>query len=154
MNTTAVRAASVGFTLLLIGELVARSLAAATGVAGPLLPMASALAYTVAGMRATSGRDTVLRPELTGALAAAGAYALTVPLRLMAGTAPGSPSSVTNVAFAAAVGAAAARIAMAGRPIPPNGGSEDPSSALPATLAVPYRSSCSGRGWRQGGAHG
>ncbi|MGH9000722.1 MAG: hypothetical protein ACRDY7_15185 [Acidimicrobiia bacterium] len=161
MNTpVVVRAASVGFTLLLVGELVARSVVAVTGVAGPLLPMASALAYTAAGMRATGGRAPALRPEPAGVLAAVGAYAFTVPLRLMAG-APGITVTVTNLVFAAVVGAAAARIAAAARAIPPNGGSEadsrrpkDPSSALSQRAAVSYRSSRSHRGSRKGGARG
>ena len=120
-----VKAASTGFTLLLLGELVVLGFRRATGVSGPLLPLASALAYTVTGLRAVlaTARCEVrsLRPEAAGALAAVGAYALTVPLRFLVNANPGALSTVTNFVFAAAVGAVAGRIG--GAAIPPNGGS-------------------------------
>ena len=120
-----VKAASTGFTLLLLGELVVLGFRRATGVSGPLLPLASALAYTVTGLRAVlmTARAEVrtLRPEAAGALAAVGAYALTVPLRFLVDANPGVVPTVTNFVFAAAVGTVAGRIGAAA--IPPNGGS-------------------------------
>lgn len=77
-----IRGASVGFTVLVVGELVALALAtAAPGPASLLLALTGAAGSVAAAyVAARSGP-----PAAQGALAAVGAYLLTVPLRLMAG---------------------------------------------------------------------
>jgi hypothetical protein len=76
------RGASVGFTVLVAGELIALALAtAAPGPASLLLALTGAAGSVVAALVASRSGP----PPTQGALAAAGAYLLTLPLRVMAG---------------------------------------------------------------------
>jgi hypothetical protein len=77
-----IRGASVGFTVLMAGELIA--LALATAVPGPaslLLALTGAAGSVAAALVASRSGP----PPTQGALAAAGAYLLTMPLRVVAG---------------------------------------------------------------------
>jgi hypothetical protein len=77
-----IRGASVGFTVLVVGELVALAMAtAAPGPASLLLALTGAAGSVAAAYAAARSGP----PAAQGALAAVAAYLLTVPLRLMAG---------------------------------------------------------------------
>jgi hypothetical protein len=76
------RGASMGFTVLLVGEFVALALAsAAPGPASLLLALTGAAGSVTAAYVAVRAGP----PAAQGALAALGAYLLTVPLRILAG---------------------------------------------------------------------
>jgi hypothetical protein len=76
------RGASIGFTVLVVGELVALALATtAPGPASLLLGLTGAAGSVAAAFVAARSGP----PAAQGALAALGAYLLTVPLRVMAG---------------------------------------------------------------------
>jgi hypothetical protein len=110
-----VRGASYGFTILLVGELlVLHVLGLNDGLA---LYVIAALAYAAAGNRAVaSGPQTSVRSSTKdGAMAAFVAYALTIPLRVIAGDGISGLATVVALAFALLVGAGAASIAARAR---------------------------------------
>jgi hypothetical protein len=110
-----VRGASYGFTILLVGELlVLHVLGLNDGLA---LYVIAALAYAAAGNRAVaSGPQTCVRSSTKdGAMAAFVAYALTIPLRVIAGDGISGLATVVALAFALLVGAGAASIAARAR---------------------------------------
>lgn len=105
-----VRGASWGFSILLIGELVVlQLLGLANGLA---LYVVAAAAYAFAGNRAVRPPVvSVATAARDGALAAAGAYGLTIPLRLIVAASSFSLlSAVVAVVVALAVGGAAGAI--------------------------------------------
>ena len=102
------RGASVGFTVLLLGELVARVfLGFQIGLA---LYLVAALAYALAGNRAARGTPSVRDAARDGALAAVASYGLTMPLRVILHEGPSIRAAEVAIAFAAIVGALAAVI--------------------------------------------
>jgi hypothetical protein len=107
-----VRGASGGFSVLVVGELVAIAVGLVSGpVGGVVFALTAAAGPVTAGtLAARSGP-----PVLQGVLAAVLAYVLTVPLRLAG---PGLPASEATfgVVAAAVLGAVAGRLAQrAGR---------------------------------------
>lgn len=109
-----VRGASGGFSVLVVGELVAIAVGLVSGpVGGVVFALTAAAGPVTAGtLAARSGRP----PLLQSVLAAVLAYLLTVPLRLAG---PGLPAS--EAAFGCV--AAAALGAVAGRLVQRSGGS-------------------------------
>lgn len=104
------RGASWGFSVLLVGELLVLN---ALGMNdGLVLYVVAAAAYALAGNRAVRPPIASVRDAARdGALAATGAYALTVPLRLIVGsTSTTVLSVVVAAAFAAVVGGLAGTI--------------------------------------------
>jgi hypothetical protein len=104
-----VRGASRGFSVFLVGELVAIAVGLVSGGLGSVVFALTAAAGPVtAGLLAARSGP----PVIQGASAAVLAYVLTVPLRLAG---PGLPASeaVFSVVVAAVLGAVAGR--MAGR---------------------------------------
>lgn len=77
-----VRGASAGFTVLLIGELLAPVASQVNGTLGLLwVSMVGAAGFVTAGVRI----GAAVKPWIQGALAAFAAFALTIPLRLLVG---------------------------------------------------------------------
>lgn len=99
-----VKGASSGFTVLLLGELLAPVAGAVDATLGGLwLSLVGATGYVVAGSRVGSAR----RPVLQGVCAALLALGLTLPLRLIAGLNAPLWALLLSAVFAVAVGAAA-----------------------------------------------
>jgi hypothetical protein len=110
-----VRGASYGFTILLLGELlVLHVLGLNDGLA---LYVIAALAYAAAGNRAVASgpQSSIHSSTRDGAVAAFVAYALTVPLRVIAGDRVTVLATVVALVFALLVGAGAASIAARAR---------------------------------------
>ncbi|MCW2616250.1 MAG: hypothetical protein JWN08_3244 [Frankiales bacterium] len=103
-----VRGASTGFTVLVLGELLAPVAGAVSSVlAGLWLSLVGAAGFALAGRRVGRARRTVLQ----GAAAALGALTLTLPLRVLA-DAPQSPYAfAVSAVFAVVVGGLAGRAA-------------------------------------------
>lgn len=101
-----VRAASAGFTYLIIAELAAVVLGLIGLPGGLLVAVFAAAVYAVVGRRAARGNPS---PVLHGALAAIGAFVLTVPLRFIASD-PEPAFIATGAVFALVVGGFAGRI--------------------------------------------
>jgi uncharacterized membrane protein len=76
-----VRACSRGFTVLVAGGLLSPLASRVPVVGGLWLAVVAIVAFAVAGMRIGKGR----RPALQGAGAAAGSYALVLPLVFLGG---------------------------------------------------------------------
>ncbi|MBA0126505.1 hypothetical protein H0B56_13220 [Haloechinothrix sp. YIM 98757] len=94
-----VRGASTAFTILVIGGLMTVVVAGAVPVLGYVwLPVVAAVAFAVAGWRAT----TPSSPVLQGALAALGGYLLALPLVLF-GTGEIDPVQVSSTVLTAVV---------------------------------------------------
>lgn len=103
-----VKGASAGFTILVLGELLA-PLAGALGgvVAGLWLSLVGAAGFVVAGRRVGRARKTLLQ----GSAAAVGALTLTLPLRLLAGAQQSAYAYLVSAVFAVVVGGLAGRAA-------------------------------------------
>ncbi len=100
------RGASRGFSVLLVGELVAIVVGLVSGpVGGVVFALTAAAGPVTAGILAAQSGP----PVIQGASAAVLAYVLTVPLRLAG---PGLPASeaVFSVVVAAVLGAVAGRM--------------------------------------------
>jgi hypothetical protein len=85
-----VAGASRGFTILLVGELLVLLVAAfVPGLAAPGISAVAATAFVLGARRAVrhAAPGATLGNARRGALAALGAYGLTVPLAIMGGTA-------------------------------------------------------------------
>ena len=102
-----VRAGSRGFTVLLVGELLALALGVLSGALGGILFAMSAAAGPITAGTLVAGSDP---PIPHGAAAGLLAYALTVPLRYMT-DGPGVPELVFSVVVSTALGALGARAA-------------------------------------------
>ena len=104
------RGASTGFTVLLVGELLAPLAAGLGSVVGLLwLSLVGAAGFVTAGSRVGTARITWLQ----GGLAAVAALALTVPLRMLVGldTAEQWYAVGVSAIFGLVVGALAGRSA-------------------------------------------
>ena len=101
-----VRAASAGFTYLIVAELAAVVLGLVGLPGGLLIAIFAAAVYAVVGRRAARANAS---PMLHGSVAAAGAYVLTIPLRFIASD-PEPAFVATGLVFAVVVGAIAGRI--------------------------------------------
>jgi hypothetical protein len=105
---TLLRGASAGFTVLVLGELLAPLAGALSPVlAGLWLSLVGAAGFAVAGRRIGHARRTVLQ----GAAAALAALTLTLPLRLLAGTQVSPYALAVSAVFALVVGGLAGRAA-------------------------------------------
>lgn len=103
-----VRGGSRGFTVFLVGELLALAVGVASGALGGLLFALSAAAGPVtAGMVAGPHGGA---PAPQGAAAGLLAYGLTVPLRFMTGD-PAVTELIFSVVLSAGLGALGARLA-------------------------------------------
>lgn len=90
-----------GLLVLLVGELLAMALVAVSpAVAGAALALVGAAGPAVAGL--VAGRSGP--PATQGALAAVGAYLLTLPVKLLDGTGVGPGELTVGPMFAAVVG--------------------------------------------------
>lgn len=103
-----VKGASAGFTILILGELLA-PLAGALGglVAGLWLSLVGAAGFAVAGRRVGRARKTLMQ----GAAAALGALTLTLPLRLLAGAQQSAYAFAVTAVFAVVIGGLSGRAA-------------------------------------------
>ena len=101
-----VRAASAGFTYLIVAELAAVALSLVGLPGGLLIAVFAAAVYAIVGRRAASGNAA---PMLHGGLAALSAYVLTIPLRFIASD-PEPAFIATGLVFAVVVGGLAGRI--------------------------------------------
>lgn len=101
-----VRAASAGFTYLIVAELAAVVLGLVGLPGGLLIAVFAAAVYAIVGRRAASGNAA---PMLHGGLAALSAYVLTIPLRFIASD-PEPAFIATGLVFAVVVGGLAGRI--------------------------------------------
>lgn len=113
-----VKGASAGFTVLLVGELLAPLAGLVSATLGGLwLSLVGAAGYVVAGSRVGLASRTVLQ----GAGAAVLALLLTLPLRLLAGFAAPFWALGLSAVFAVFVGGLAGRAAAARRDARDNG---------------------------------
>lgn len=102
------RGGSAGFTVLLVGELLALALGAVSASLGGLLFAVTAAAGPVtAGTAAGQARPAVPNGLAAGLLA----YGLTVPLRFMIGSRPEVTELVFSVVISAGLGAVGGRMA-------------------------------------------
>ncbi len=102
------KGASSGFTVLLVGELLAPVAGAVSGVlAGLWLSLVGAAGFVVAGRRVGVAR----RPVVQGAVAALAALTLTLPLRLLSRADQSPYAFAVSAVFALVVGALAGRAA-------------------------------------------
>lgn len=102
--------ASAGFTVLLVGEILAVVIlrGAAVGVA---VTFVGVTGYAVAGNRAAASSGGSTRTAARdGSLAAVGAWLLTLPLRLADRSFPGWHITMVELVFALIVGALAGSI--------------------------------------------
>lgn len=104
---TVVRAGSRGFTVLLVGELIALAVGLVSGVLGGILFAMSAAAGPITAGTMAAGSDP---PIPHGAAAGLLAYGLTVPLRYMT-DGPEPTELVFSVVVSTALGALGARTA-------------------------------------------
>lgn len=103
---TIIRAGSNGFTLLLVVELATSAAARLGHPGGLLLSIGAAAVYVTTGRRAATGGS--LR-AFHGAGAAALAYGLTIPLRIIAGAGDRPWPLLVGLTFAGIVGALGGR---------------------------------------------
>lgn len=104
---TMIRGASLGFSVLVLGGLVA-PLAARLPVLGPVwLPVVAAVAFALAGSRI----GVATAPARHGGVAAVSAYLLVVPLVMMAPVRPEMPALGLSAGAAVLVGALAGAVA-------------------------------------------
>ncbi|WP_445548686.1 hypothetical protein, partial [Frankia sp. CiP1_Cm_nod2] len=140
--TAVVRGSSRGFTVLVLGGLIAPAVATVSGALGVLILTGSAAAAFVA---AALRQGTTTDGGRHGALAAVGAYLLVLPLVLLA-QAGRNPAQISmTLAAAVVVGFVAGSVTARRRPAHGRAGGANTHSAAAGRNAAAGRSGASGR---------